>query len=318
MKIFYHTISDNSNSGYRQAQMLKQAGHEVMSFAGCANPLGYPETLPIVRSGSKINKAYREADLIWNSQTVPLDYSKIYRPGIPSVASHSGTPFRQNPEKWNKLYADCHTVFNVTSDLYLVCSKHNRQLLYPPIDRTHLKRPKRKLNSPLRIGHLPSRVHDKYCEVKGTSAIRSAVEKVKQLPGLRDFEFITRDKPVKWLEHLEQVATLDVVIETCMPTQGGKPYGEFGQTCLEASYMHCIVISNSVQHDIYRDAYGPCPLRIANDEHQVIDQLRALLLMTDSELDELRDQFHEWIETNHTYEPTYERVEKILGDILHG
>jgi hypothetical protein len=113
---------------------------------------------------------------------------------------------------------------------------------------------------------------------------------------------------------MEQV---DVLIETIRLEIQGRPFGEWGNTALEASALGKIVITNSLNTDLYEQEYGDLALWIANDADQLEKQLRKALTMSDDDLLNERVKMRQWAETNHSIGATGLRLwEKIYKDVL--
>ena len=117
----------------------------------------------------------------------------------------------------------------------------------------------------------------------------------------------------------------DIYIETCKPylnaysvfkEYNNTKFGEWGNTCLEASALGCIVITNSLTKDYYMENYTKeYPLLIANSYEEIIKQLEYLNTLKMDEIIKLKQQYREWVEKNHSLYMTSKRFnEKLIMD----
>jgi hypothetical protein len=101
-------------------------------------------------------------------------------------------------------------------------------------------------------------------------------------------------------------------------TAQGKPYGEWGNQCIEAAALGKIVITNTLSADLYKKEYGEgfAP-RIANNEDEIAAHVEELLGMTDKEILDEQQRSRAWVEKYHSMEATSDRLwERIYKDLL--
>jgi hypothetical protein len=99
---------------------------------------------------------------------------------------------------------------------------------------------------------------------------------------------------------------------------GGMPFGEWGNTALEAAALGKIVVTNSLNTDLYRAEYGDCALQIANTPEALKETLQRLISLSDGELTQLKLQSREWVENKHSMMPTGERMwDKVYRGLIN-
>jgi hypothetical protein len=93
-----------------------------------------------------------------------------------------------------------------------------------------------------------------------------------------------------------------------------RKFGEWGNTCLEASAGGCIVLTNSLTKSYYEKEYTKSyPLLISNSKDDIINNLTMLASLNQSELKTLSLHHRKWVEENHSLKKTGERfIRKML------
>lgn len=332
---------DWANSGYRYSKALEMLDLNVASFKG--TPLdyfNYPVQLPTLPILSEeqvrqpgphptspiINDAKYNEDLqklINNSKVIYLFGTQwIENIKIPSskriVVQHGGITYRVAPEKCNAIYNPVVSATIAQCPDLLNLGAINEHLIYYPVE-TDLLTPKFdfKHSEKLVIGHFPSSPIN-----KGTERIISVINKLKK-SSLGD-KFIYNGIPlssdnkrhfVDWPQNIKRLSSSDIVIETCKPELGGKPFGEWGNTAIEASSLGTIVVTNSLTPHIYAKEYGKCALHI-NDGTAAGLERTLVELITSSREDIMSKKIEarSWVVRNHSLEATalrlWERVFK--------
>ena len=204
-------------------------------------------------------------------------------------------------------------------DLYNYGLKNNRYIHYP-LDTKYI-RPDYSFKDKHKIvaGHFPSTT-----SVKGSKTITKAIYNVyNQFPNklkyigipneLNDFNKVSSHR-VSFDEQLARYKQCDIYIETLNPgfklnnpaypkINQEEPFGEWGNTCLEACYSGCIVISNCIFIEKYKKSYGIYPgFVVANTQSELEYKLKELILKPRSELLELKKKCVKWVEDNHSIE----------------
>lgn len=165
------------------------------------------------------------------------------------VIYHTGTRYRQNVDKYNRLFADYKQITDQTEFMCL----GKMDYLAP---HTTLKAVPKNYNGKLIIGHYPSNP-----SVKGTANIEYVLRQFR-----KDFDVRIDTRKVSHTEQIKRMGQCHVYVELFAPTQNGKPYGCYGVTAFEAAALGCLVITNNLFPKVYEDAYGQCYFHLANDK----------------------------------------------------
>jgi glycosyltransferase involved in cell wall biosynthesis len=206
----------------------------------------------------------------------------------------------------------------------------NEVLIYYPVD-TDFIQPHFARSHPtkLTIGHFPSNPF-----AKGTKQIIEVIQMLQRDVTVKDrFEYIgthsldMSDRGCKvdyidWLDNLELMRRCDVIIETMNLEIDGKPFGEWGNTALEAAALGKIVVTNTLSQELYRKEYGDLGLWIANNKLDLESQLRTIIGLDDahpfsSMLVQDKMNMRAWVEKYHSIPATGKRLwEKVFKDVF--
>lgn len=163
------------------------------------------------------------------------------------------------------------------------------------------------ISTPYVVSHYPSNP-----DVKGSETI---IESVKEL-NRNDFNFIYSLGRTDYKSHINRLKSCDIYIELLASSQGGKPYGSFGMTALEAASLGKIVITNNLTGvALYEQEYGSCPLIYANNKEQLKFELNKLLNTNVTEITFLSHRFRQWAKQKHGFEPTGKRLLRFLYEL---
>ena len=332
------TCHDWCNTAYRYQKSLEAVGYKVKLFKGAKHKFGYPvqaELRKSIQNGMKniqpnvnpvrvhISDDDELVAMIKRAKVINFHASYYFQiDGIDwkdkkIVVTHGGTSYRKHA-------SICNSVFNnIASHTLIQCpdllnkGAINEHLIYYAVD-THFIRPHFDFisNEYITIGHFPSKP-----AVKGTAIINKVIDELSKKKFKNKFKYvgIHYDKnhiaqhQVSWENQLKRLSQCDICIETCQAFLNGQPYGEWGNTCLEASALGKIVITNTHTKDIYLKEYTTdYPLIIANSESDLIEQLTTILNMDRSQLMELKQRFRRWVENNHSIKATGTRLKKTI------
>ena len=175
------------------------------------------------------------------------------------------------------------------------------------------------------VGHFPST-----STIKGSNTITKTIHNMyKKYPDKFNYigipnQFDDLNKisshRVSFDEQLNRYKKCDIYIETLNPSfklnnpayphiDQEEPFGEWGNTCLEACYSGCIVISNCIFKDKYKESYGIYPgFIVANNEKELENKLEELLLKSRDEILELKKKCVKWVEDYHSIEKIGEKM----------
>lgn len=243
------------------------------------------------------------------------------------ITGVSGHPYRRQPKEYSEFFNTfCNKSLIQCPDL-LYKGLNNEHLIYYGVDTDLIKfNNNNNYSNILNIGHFSSNAY-----TKGSDIIYSAILKILNLYPKKykyigeTFENMKLQKHHynTWTENIKRYNNCDIYIETCKPylnsylnftEYNNTPYGEWGNTCLEAAASGCIVITNSLTYNYYINEYTTnYPLLIANNEDEIINHLKNLSSMSIIEINQLKFQFRKWVEDNHSLIKTGERfINKLI------
>lgn len=319
---------DFANTMYRFWLCAKKLGLNAIAVKGVSHPFKYPYQAPL--HPSLMNQPISSAPLTVLSpgleyliksanvihlfaSTYPLCAAKWKN--HPVVIQHGGTYYRQHPKECNGLFNQlAHKTVIQCPDLLGLGAK-NESLIYYPVDTTFIQPDFSKKGEKLVVGHFPSNP-----KVKGSEKILEVVNQLIEKG--YDIEFHGpggKDKwpLISWAKNLERFIKCDVIVETLSPHQNGKPFGEWGNTALEAAASGCIIISNCTHQDIYQKEYGSLGIHVANDKDALKAELVRLSMLNDDELLKEKKACRKWAEEKHSIPATAERLwDKVYSDFF--
>jgi len=270
-----------------------------------------PEIQPILDIAKDINNIWFHASSIFmhKNQTInKLLKNKSY------IVAHGGTTYRQFPNKVNELFNMIVKKTLIQCPDLLDLGAKNEKLIYYPVNVNIIKCNIIKTHNKLVFGHFPSSSID-----KGTALI---LKVLKPFIDSGKILYIGPKTATKgetwelWEEHIKRYQECDVYIETINLTQNGKPFGEWGNTCLEAAASGCIVMTNFLQYKKYEKEYNNTPpILITNNETDLINNINMLLKLTDDEIYNMKHKFRKWVEDYHSLEKCGIRLKEFIFDI---
>lgn len=268
---------DYANFAYNLEQSLISVGMQCKGYKNVPHIFNYPNQLevnqnPDLTPYNVIISVHGDTRKIDTAITIPY---------------FTGTAYRQSPEYYNELFKD--SPFTLIALPEFQFTAHNHKYLVGAIDlKPHLT------NGNV-FGHYPSNK-----DVKGSYDI---INIMQSLPVQFRFDL----NRVDYNKHIERLKEIDVYIEMLAPMQGGKPYGSFGITTLEAAALGKQVITQSINDGgLYEATYGVKPsLHFVNNREQLIQKVLDF-----NELDALK-----WVNTYHSYEATGNRLKGLLNGL---
>ena len=296
MRVLNICTDDWSNFSHDNAKALRSVGIDCEDIKRNRHKFGYAEQSRITSPGQMI-KAVQKADVV---QFVHSDaYSFVnLRPHLKGkrvFVIHAGTVYRQNPIGMNKIFQPY-----VEKEIIALgeFKRHCPDAIYlvGAVNVDSFK-PKYLMGSRMKIiGHLPSN-----STVKGTGHIRKMLQGHKRR---KEFELYLNPNRVSYAIHIERLNNVDICVELFAATQGGKPYGSWGITALEAAALGKVVVTNHFWKDIYQEAYGDIELRVANTHQEFVSEIDELVTMSNKELRKIQLDTRSWIKRRHSYEAT--------------
>lgn len=294
MKIGLLCSDDHANFMYNLWQSLK--GQDVVCNKLTLHPFGYENQCPIILT-SKIKETYKDCDIVI---LVHSDWELLELLDNKLVLNYAtGTKYRQSSELIN-------SKFNAPITLIALPefqTAPNPKYLVGAID-TDLLQPTGECSTPIKFGHYPSSK-----DVKGSLDI---VNVMQSLPVQFKYSF---DR-VSYPEQIERIKEIDVYIELMASTQGGKPYGSFGITCLEAAALGKIVITQNLNDNgLYNETYDIPPINFIKNKEDLKKVVLGLDNYSDSFILGQQMLTRNWVVNNHSYEATGKRLIKILNEL---
>jgi hypothetical protein len=131
-----------------------------------------------------------------------------------------------------------------------------------------------------------------------------------------DLDFTHSFERMPYHLHIERLKNIDVCIELMAKEQGGKPYGSFGLTALEAAALGKIVITQSLNDNgLYQDAYDIPLLNFIKNSEDLKKICLNLDNYTDSHIRGQQQLTRDWVVKNHSFKATGERLKRILNGL---
>lgn len=314
---------DWANTGFRFSRCMRMVGINALMIKAEYHAFMYPEQA-IVHPGLNGLQADMPSvpELMDSAKVIHLiASSRVDAPPIPGkkyVVQHGGSIYRFKHYEINNYFNKfCDAAIIQCPDL-LGLGAHNETLIYYPVDTELIQPVYDEQSDRLLIGHFPSNP-----KTKGTEQIVKVIEELEADPIVRDkFEYIglrNAKEPVHtaWVNNLRRIAACDIVIETLNEELNDKPYGEWGNTALEAAASGKIVITNSIHKHHYDAEYGDCALEIANTREVLKETIRKWILTSHLARLEKRKQTRDWAHKKHGMRATGERIlQNVYGRLL--
>ena len=295
MKVGLISASDWANFQWGLTKSLESVGVETISYKLERHPFGYTEQCPII-TVQNIKETYKDCDVVL---VVHSCWELLqYLPELKCIPVHTGTAYRQWFELINEKFKN--SPFSIIALPEFQKLAPNYKYLVGAVE---CELPQKELGDRLVIGHFPSNP-----DVKGSNAILRIVEDLKRF---NDFDFIWSYDRVSHEESLNRINKCDIYIELLASEQGGKPYGSFGITGLEAAALGKIVITQSINDDgLYNHEYGVNMMNLISNEEDLRKTLNTLLNYKGDFITGQQALTKTWIKENHSYKATGERLLK--------
>lgn len=315
MNILFFAIDDWANVAYTYAQAMKKIGYKAKAFAMHSHSLGYPKQAETYKSFDRLEKIATSADVVVFMHSNPHFLKLPFDLSVERLAVfHGGSIYRSNPVVINSVFNPLVDISLIQTGDLLGKGAKNEKWVLTGIDTDTIK-PRKIITSnvsnpkesPLVIAHFPHKSN-----VKGTVFIENAMRLVKKSCN-KPISWYCKDEVVPYKKNLDRMAKCDIYIEAMMPTLNGKPYGEWGVTCLEAAAMGKVVVTHFLSIDRYKkEITKDCPLIVANSEKELFIQLRQLLLKSRSEIQEIQKATRAWAVKHHSLKAQGYRLKKAL------
>lgn len=296
--ILFLTFNDYSNLCFNLSESLKSIGIKSKCLTLSAHPFGY-EKQAIKVGLIGMMEAVEQADviIIGHSSIHLLKSLSEQLKGKRVWVLHTGTPYRQAPERMNEEFNPIVEGTLTDSPEFMNLGAKNIHYIAGAIDTDIIKFTNSNTTE-LTFAHYPS------------NPVNKGTKEIKQMMAEFPVKFICDERILPHEENLKRIGECDVYIELFAPKQREKEYGSFGVTAFEAAAMGKIVITNSLYDDVYEQAYGPNELIVANTESDFKGCVHQLLQLQN--LDDLKQRNRFWIEQKHSYSATGTYLNTIL------
>lgn len=286
--IGWFSYSDYSNLCFEFSKSLNSIGVESECYSLTPHAFGYETN---VLSYDAMVSKMKECDCIVVGHTQEVIFNMCKDLGKRIFVIHTGTIFRQEPEKFNAIFNPVvERTLSDTMEFYDSGCK-NFTYVHAAFNTDKIK-PDYYFNNRA-FAHYPSK-----STVKGTDAIKKVMEKI-------NCNFVCDTSIVSHEKNLERISDCDIYIEMMSPMQGDKVYCGFGTTAGEAACLGKVVITNSLFHHVYEQTYGtPGELMIANTESDLYTTVSVLNSIKPIQILDKQIATRKWIEKYHSYQST--------------
>jgi len=303
--ILFLAINDWANVGYVFAESLKRVGVDACAVKVNDHDFDYPESATTIPEGD-VQGAVDQADTVVLMHSDPaLLTSEINYSGKKLAVFHGGSQYRQEPEFLNRLFNSVVDLSIVQTGDLLDLGAKNEHWVMPCVDVDKYE-PDFTHKDKLIAGHFP-----RGPGIKGTYYI----EKIMRL--FPQISYLQSAYTVPWKENLERVKRCDIYIDAMQPVIDGRTYGEWGVQALEAAALGKVILSHHLTKERYEKAFSGCPIMEINNTGDLTSHLSTITTFHDVDRQFIRKKKKEtrkWVEENHSYEVTGERLKKIFEE----
>ena len=301
MKVGILCSSDWAAFGMGILKSLKVVNVDCIGYALTKHIFGYKEQLEVI-TPNKITETYKDCDVVL---LVHSDWELMeYLPTQKIIPIHAGTKYRQGYEHINQKFKD--SPFTIIALPEFQTLAPNPKYLVGAVE-CDWSMPDKIFSDKLKVGHFPSNP-----EVKGTDDIIRIVKSMSN----GYFDFIYSTDRISHEENLLRIYDCDIYIEMLADKQGGKPYGSFGITALEAAAMGKIVITQSINDNgLYYNTYGVNHLNFVSNETGLKKTLESLLQYKGDYLIGQQQATKQWMQNNHSFKATGLKLMSYLKEL---
>jgi hypothetical protein len=304
---------DWANMGYAFQKALQAVGVDALAIKTRPHVFDYGEEARIVESPKEVADLYKEAKgILWMHSRADIKPAGFDLKSTFSVVFHGGSAYRKNPAGVNRVFNPIvQATIIQTADL-LGLGAVNEHWILPPIDTERIQ-PEFGLHDPIIVGHYP-----RHPVLKGSASVNLVMQSLMADEKLRDvFEYRFDDSNAPWDEYVQRIRECDIYIER-LPREDDTAFQvrEWGLTALEAAALGKIVFTTFSSKDAYEDAYGKCPLVVANAAEELEEQLRTYLTAHKNKRTSAQKRTRKWVEEHHSYAAIGERLKVVFESCL--
>ena len=302
-KVLNICTNDWANFAYDNYQSLLAVGVDAKAIKFRPHKNSYPDQCEIVTNDNLIQSMVDDADVI---QVFFSDEKIIpYLRGKKVIVYHAGSNYRNYPEHYNKVWNPIVDKTVLALGEFWNLGAKNQNYLVGAIDTNRLQ-PNYDIHDKTQLAHYPSNVRK-----KGTNIIFGLI---RMLSKRHSFDFKAFNvRLVSAQENIKRISDCDVYIELYQPVLDGKPYGSWGITAMEAAALGKIVITNHISYKVYESVYGNCGIMRANTIPELEQAIKRCLTIPRDKLLSWQYDTRNWIESNHSYKATGEKLIKLYG-----
>jgi hypothetical protein len=315
MKILTLSYDDYANLAQDHTRAMVSVGLDASSIKLKAHAFAYTDQARVV-SIEQMGKEIMEADvvIIYHSSLHILGIVQNFvdksTKTVNSIAFHSGTTYRENPESIRQTFDKAGVKLHLTDQTEFLLNPIGEDLIYVAaaidVQRVRAQGLFPQIGSTRVIAHYPSK-----SEVKGTEKIQELIAKHGKA-----FNFMCSTERVPHCEQIRRMSYCDIYLELFKNELEGKAYGCYGVTAFEAAALGRIVITQNINEKAYLDAYRVrSPFLICNTEEALENTLRELSQYTVRELQRLQEETYQWILSCHSLQATGKRFSTILSQL---
>lgn len=301
---------DWGNVGWLFQNALRTVGVDALAVKQRPHAFGYPEQADVL-SNDEITKFAQEA------KGLLLLHSRAAVSGV-SLASkfcavfHGGSAYRRNPDGVNAAFNPIVNASIIQSADLLGLGAKNETWIMPPVDTALIEAAPLKFAGALQVAHYPSKP-----DTKGFDTVNAVMDDILADPEFTgDVEWSSSSETIPWEDNLKRMAECDIYIEACNPEINGKVFGEWGLQTMEAAALGRIVVTHSLQKDLYERTFGKCPLVVANSAEELNKVIRDLLRTHKSTLRKIAKDTRKWIVRNHSFKAVGEQLKAVFEPCL--
>lgn len=300
MKVINVCKEDWANFSYDNAMAMCSVGIDAKSLKINPHTFNYENQSEIVGI-EEMKQRCMDADVIQFVHSDEYCFNNLmpFLKGKKINVIHAGSVYRNNPKHFNDLFNPHVNKSILALGEFVGQGAKNEVYMVGAIDTDKYTFKDNKPSKPYKFAHYPSNY-----EVKGT---RDIIEMLSAYPEI-DFKYITLKVPYN--EQLQRMNECDIYIELFKKELGGKVYGSWGITALEAAALGKVVVTMNLSKNVYQNNYGACELITVENEKEFIDNVMMLEKITIDELQSKQLATLEWVRSKHSYKATGEYILK--------
>lgn len=315
MNVLLLCYDDYANLAHTHTRALKSVGVQARCLKLKPHAFHYTEQGEVVRT-EQMAEACRTAThiIVYHSSLHVLGIvqnfvNKNTQPRA-VIGFHTGTTYREDPTGVRRAFDQAGTRLHLTDQCEFLLPESGKDLVYlaAAIDIKAIRAQGTfpQIGSRYCIGHYPSKA-----DVKGTERIRHLIDTYGGA-----FRFQCSEERVPHREQIARMSACDIYLELFQPALAGKPYGCYGVTAFEAAALGRVVMTQNINEQAYRDAYGcAAPFLLCNTEEQFGIHLERLANMSPRKLQDLQEDTYLWINQHHSLPATGQRFARILSEL---